>query len=199
MPVANPTTKWMRPPSPNRHSGGRDVEWIGLHTQEGTSTAEQITDYLMREAAQVSYNTVVGDRQTIEVVPLNENPWAAMNANSRADHLLFAGSFAAWGRDKWLSTDTTDGINEDAMLTRGAIWTAWRCQERDIPAVWVGGTGQYPPANRGICGHVDFGQWGGGHTDPGRNFPRDEFMDRVRIALNGEEKTWNLIMRELAP
>lgn len=196
--VENPTTKWMNPMSPNRYGPPRgSIDWVVVHTQEATSTAEQVTDnVLMNPNAQVSYNTVVGDRQTIEVVPPTHSPWAAANANTRADHLLFAGTFAAWTFDKWLSTDTTDGINESAMLTRGAIWTAWRCQERDIPVVWVGGTSTKPPARKGICGHVDLGAWGGGHTDPGNGFPRDEFMDRVRIAYNGEDPAWNAVMVE---
>ncbi len=183
--VPNPVTRQQI--SPNRHSGGRDVDWIVIHTQEGSGTARSITDYLCRPAAQVSYNAVCDDRETVLVVPWDQNPWSAMNANTRGDHILMAGSFAGWSRDKWLSPDARDGKNEDLQLTRTAALVAWRCAVRDIPIRYVGGRGM--PKSPGVCGHVDFGQWGGGHTDPGPNFPWGELISRAISIYNGG-KDW---------
>lgn len=183
--VPNPVTRQQI--SPNRHSGGRDVDWIVIHTQEGAGTARSITDYLCRPAAQVSYNAVCDDRETVLVVPWDQNPWSAMNANTRGDHILMAGSFASWSRDKWLSPDARDGKNEDLQLTRTAALVAWRCAVRDIPIRYVGGRGM--PKSPGVCGHVDFGQWGGGHTDPGPNFPWGELISRAISIYNGG-KDW---------
>lgn len=183
--VPNPVTRTQL--SPNRHSGGRDVDWIVMHTQEGSGNAAGIVNYLGRESAQVSYNAVVDDRETVLVVPWDQNPWSAMNANTRGDHILMAGSFAGWSREKWLSPDARDGKNEDAQLTRAAALVAWRCAVRDIPIRFVGGNGM--PKVPGVCGHIDFGQWGGGHTDPGPNFPWGELISRAISIYNGG-KDW---------
>ncbi|MBF6298205.1 peptidoglycan DD-metalloendopeptidase family protein [Nocardia amamiensis] len=180
--------------SPNCHGGGRDVDWIAIHTQEGRGKASAIIRYLKDPAPAgdpgraVSYNAVVDDRETVLVVPWDHNPWSASNANNRADHILMAGTFAGWSRGKWLETDTADGVDENLMLTRTAALVAWRCTERGIPIEYVGGTGSSaPPRRPGICGHVDFGQWGGGHTDPGRDFPWDELIRRARAFAEGDD------------
>ncbi|WP_159844948.1 peptidoglycan recognition protein family protein [Nocardia sp. CY41] len=165
--------------SPNKHSGGRNVTWVAIHTQEGRGTAASLTNYLCNPNSQVSYNAVVDDAETVLVVPWELNPWSASNANSRADHVCLAGTFASWSRGKWLETNDSDGVDEDLMLTRAAELVAWRCLERDIPIEYVG-DGSVPPDRPGVCGHADFGQWGGGHTDPGPNFPWDELIRRAQ-------------------
>lgn len=179
--------------SPNSHSGGRDVDWITIHTQEGRGLARDIVPYLKNPAPggdpnrAVSYNAVCDDRESVLVVPWDRNPWAAVNANSRADHILMAGSFASWSRGKWLERDASDGVDEDMMLTRTAALVAWRCTVRGLPIEYVGGTGQIPPPRPGVCGHVDFGAWGGGHTDPGGEFPWDELIRRARAFAEGDD------------
>ncbi|WP_282775856.1 peptidoglycan DD-metalloendopeptidase family protein [Nocardia sp. CC201C] len=179
--------------SSNHHGGGRNVSWVAIHTQEGRGLARDIIPYLKNPAPggdpgrAVSYNAVVDDRETVLVVPWDRNPWAAVNANSRADHILMAGTFAAWSRDKWLDRDASDGVDEDLMLTRTAALVAWRCIVRGLPIEYVGGAGHYPPPRPGICGHVDFGAWGGGHTDPGREFPWNELIRRARAFAEGDD------------
>jgi len=189
--MSNPITRTML--SPNCHSGGRGVDWIGIHTQEGGRKAVDLATYCGNPAPggdpnrAVSYNGVVDDVESILVVPWDMNPWSASNANSRADHICAAGSYAGWSRGKWLETDASDGKNEDLELTKLAQLTAWRCQVRGIPPEYVGnyGKGPFPPSKPGICGHMDFGPWGGGHHDPGVNFPWDEFIRRVKAFYNG--------------
>lgn len=188
--VPNPITR--TDISPNSHTGGRDVDWVVIHTQQGVGRARDIVPYLKNPApggnpnAAVSYNAVVDDTETVLVVPWDRNPWSASNANSRGDHILMAGSFAEWSRGKWLSPDASDGKNEDLQLTRTAALVAWRCAVRDIPVRYVGGKF---PTTPGVCGHRDFGQWGGGHTDPGPNFPWDELISRAVSIYNGG-KDW---------
>lgn len=180
--LKDPTTRAQI--SPHRHSGGRNVTWIAIHTQQGRSSAAGLTSYLCNPASEVSYNAVTDDRETVLVVPWDQNPWSASNANNRADHICLAGSFAEWSRGKWLEKDSSDGVNEDLMLTRTAALVAWRCQQRGIPIEYVGG-GSIPPNRPGICGHRDFGQWGGGHTDPGPHFPWDELIYRAKQFAGG--------------
>lgn len=189
--LVSPITKRMLGPTdpPNHYSGrsGKTPRWIALHTQEGGRTAVGLAQFLIDSARTpnpVSYNVVNDDVDTIQCVNDRDGPWAAGNANNYALHICLAGSYAAWSRGKWLETDSRDGKNEDLELTKAARQIAQWCQDRDIPPVYIGGRG-IPWGFDGICGHVDFGAWGGGHFDPGNNFPWDELIRRVKAFLGG--------------
>jgi len=125
-----------------------------------------------------------------------------MNANNIAYHICGAGTYASWGRGRWLSKDAADGLNEDAMLWRIAKAAAAACKDFSIPVTYSGNGGQYRttnwPRGRGICGHVDFGSSGGGHHDPGTGFPFDVLVDRINHYLRPAAPVPNLIDREAA-
>jgi hypothetical protein len=111
----------------------------------------------------VSYNLTVDDTDTVEVVPINEGPWAAMDANNIAVHICIAGSRAAWSVDQWMKRVKS--------LDRAAKAAAAACRQYDIPAVKVLSTNGWPVSPKGLAAHADFGSRGGGHTDPGPYFP----------------------------
>lgn len=168
--------------------GPRDQTlYLGLHTQQAQSDAVNLANFCNNSATTsnpVAYNLVVDDVDTIEVVPVIEAPWSAAEANAIAVHICFAGSFAEWSEGKWLSTDTSDGLDENAMLWRGAKAAAAACQQFGIPAIFAGdGKRVWPVKPKGICGHRDFGRRGGGHSDPGDGFPMAEFIRRVNTFL----------------
>lgn len=167
----NPTT----PANATGNSNGPRAKTLFAvcHTQEGDGTAVSLANYLNNN--KVSYNIVVDSTDTVEVVPVDQGPWAAMAANNIAFHLCFAGSRAGWNRDTWLA--------KDAMLKRGAKAVAAACKQFDIPAVKVLSTNGWPVTPKGIAGHTDFGQRGGGHTDPGPGFPWPEFIQMVQDNL----------------
>lgn len=182
-PLRSPVTRSQI--SPNKHKAAQNISWIAIHTQQGKSNAAGLVNYLCNPASEVSYHYVVDDEETVEVVPENWCPWSASNANNRAIHVCLAGTFAEWSRDKWLEKDSSDGVNEDLMLARTAELVAWiGSRYPGVPLVYVGGGSQPPKAN-GVCGHKDFGQWGGNHFDPGPNFPWDEFMRRITAFSEG--------------
>lgn len=165
--------------------------YVVLHTQQAKASAVELANFTnnswkTQPDNPVSYNLAVDDKDTIETVPVTEGPWAAADANSIAVHICFAGSFAEWLAGKWLETDASDGLNEDAMLTRGAKAVAAACLQFGIPAVYAGdgGVSGWPILPKGIVGHRDFGRRGGAHTDPGNGFPMDEFLRRVRLFLS---------------
>lgn len=160
--------------------------WIAVHTQEGGRTARGLAQFLSLSVNGVSYHAVVDDHELLKCVAEDRAPWSASNANHYAFHVCAAGSYAGWSRDKWLETDARDGKNEDFELTNMARVVAWWCQKYDIPAVWIGGGAQPPWGRDGICGHGDLGAWGGGHHDPGPNFPVNEFVRRVATFLTGK-------------
>lgn len=172
--------------SPNRSKRSKGIpRWICVHTQEGKGSARNLAEgWLAKSASQVSYHAAVDDREILKIVAESDRPWAAMAANDYAFHVVVGGSFAGWSRGKWLETDASDGLNEDAALTNLARVCAWWCDKYRIPAEWIGGRG-IPWGRDGICGHVDFGKWGGGHTDPGVGFPEDELIRRTRALLAG--------------
>lgn len=182
--LANPVTRSRLSPNRSIGRGGVTPRWIVWHTQEGGRTAWDLAGFTATPASQVSYNGVVDDIEIILTVDWANKPWAAANANAYAYHLCAAGSYAAWSRGKWLETDARDGKNEDAELTNLARITAWLCQQHDIPSEYIGGRG-IPWGFDGICGHMDFGAWGGGHHDPGQNFPWDEGIRRVKAFVGG--------------
>lgn len=164
----NPTT----PANATGNSNGprKSTLYAVIHTQEGDGTATSLANYL--NSNKVSYNIVVDAIDTVEVVPVDQGPWAAMEANNIAFHLCFAGSRAGWNRATWLS--------KDAMLRRGAKAVAAACKQFDIPAVKVLSTNGWPVTPKGIAAHADFGKRGGGHTDPGPEFPWPEFIAMVQ-------------------
>lgn len=166
--------------SPNRHRRSKgNPRWIVVHTQEGGRSARGLAGFLADPDSQVSYHSVVDEIERLKCVGEQDSPWAAVNANDYAFHVCAAGSYAGWSRGKWLETDAADGKNEDAELTSLAMVVAWWCAKYAIPAEWIGGRG-IPWGRDGICGHADFGEWGGGHHDPGMGFPVDELIRRTR-------------------
>lgn len=184
------------PNTPDNATGNSDgprgsTAYVVLHTQQAKASAVSLANFCnnswkTQPDNPVSYNLAADDKDTIEIVPVVEAPWSAAAANAIAVHVCFAGSFAEWLAGKWLETDASDGLNEDAMLTRGAKAVAAACLQFGIPAVYAGdgGVSGWPILPKGIVGHRDFGARGGGHTDPGNGFPMDEFLRRVRVFMS---------------
>lgn len=163
-----------------------------LHTQQAKSTAVNLAKFCNNSAGgsnPVAYNLAVDGRDTIVIVPLNEGPWAAADANNIGIHACFAGSFAEWTRGQWLDAadDSGDGLSEDAAITRMAKALAAAHLEYNIPLEYAGDGGRsgWPVKASGVVGHMDFGARGGGHTDPGR-----EFIDGVMSTLLTRAKTF---------
>jgi len=159
-------------------------DYIVIHTQQGgRGDARGLANYCngTSGASAVSYNVATDDVDTVQIVEDHMAPWSAAEANPIGLHVCLAGSYAEWPRGKWLETDASDSLNESAMLDRTARWVAAKAQEHGIPVEYVGDGGQagWPRAPRGICGHMDFGRRGGGHWDPGHEFPWDELLKRV--------------------
>lgn len=173
----------------------RSYDYIVIHTQQGgRGDAPGLANYCngTSGASAVSYNVATDDVDTVQIVEDSMAPWAAAEANPIGLHVCLAGSYAEWPRGKWLETDASDALNEYAMLERTARWVAAKAVEHNIPLEWVGDGGRsgWPLKPRGICGHMDFGRRGGGHTDPGHSFPVDELL---KLALNLVAPPVNLI------
>lgn len=183
--LKDPRTLTQIIPNSYRPRGMPMPKWIAVHTSESNSRVRNLIEFCRTH--EVSYNRFADDRDIAVAVEDADAPWAAVGANKYALHVVATSSFASWSRDKWLDpTVGPDGINEAAQLANVAKVVAYWCSEHGIPAQWIGDKGKVPPWGMdGICGHVDFGAWGGGHSDPGVNFPRNELVRQVQELLTG--------------
>jgi N-acetyl-anhydromuramyl-L-alanine amidase AmpD len=156
--------KWI--PSPNYSSrGGTKVRLVVIHTAEGATTIESLGSFFSNPSSQVSSQTGIDDKLGIcgEYVKRENKPWTQGNANpySTATELC---AFAKWDRAEWL--------RHPNMLENTKQWINEECAAFGIPKVRLNAS-QAQGGQAGVCGHVDLGSAGGGHWDPGPNFPWD--------------------------
>ena len=100
-----------------------------LHTQQAKSTAVNLAKFCNNSAGgsnPVAYNLAVDGRDTIVIVPLNEGPWAAADANNIGIHACFAGSFAEWTRGQWLDAADDSGTVSPRTRQSPAWPRPWR-------------------------------------------------------------------------
>ena len=153
-------------PSPNYSSrGGTKVRLVVVHTAEGALTYQSLGSFFANPASGVSSQTGIDDTPgTIgEYVKREGKPWTQGNANpySTATELC---AFAKWTRADWLK--------HPVMLENCRQWIAEECAHFAIPKVRLTAA-QAQGGVAGVCGHVDLGAAGGGHWDPGPDFPWD--------------------------
>jgi hypothetical protein len=156
--------KWI--PSPNYSSrGGTKVRLVVIHTAEGATTIESLGSFFANPSSQVSSQTGIDDKLGIvgEYVKREMKPWTQGNANpySTATELC---AFAKWNRAEWL--------RHPNMLENTKQWINEECAAFGIPKVRLNAS-QAQGGQAGVCGHVDLGSAGGGHWDPGPEFPWD--------------------------
>lgn len=184
--LPDPSTATIIIPNSYQPRGMASPLWAAVHTSESRSRARDLVEYCRTH--EVSYNRFCDDRDIITAVADADAPWSAVGANKFAYHVVASSSFASWSREQWLDPNPSDGFNEDAQLWNIAkVLAYWAVlnPDRPIPVTWIGDGPRPPWGRNGICGHVDFGAWGGGHTDPGVNFPRATLIARVQSIITG--------------
>jgi hypothetical protein len=92
--------------------------------------------------------------------------WTAAQYNSVAVQTELCG-FAAWTAADWAAHPT--------MLANCAAWIAEEAARYGIPLVKLDAA-QAQGGAAGVCGHADLGAGGGGHWDPGPDFPWGQVM-----------------------
>jgi N-acetyl-anhydromuramyl-L-alanine amidase AmpD len=129
------------------------------HNRPGRSDVDSIHSWFDNPASQASSHVVIDqEAHSTTMVPDDEKAWTQMAYNSDSLSIEFIGSAAG---NEW----KLDG------LKKGAKFTAYWCRKYGIPVRWS--------VAHGICGHKDLGLKGGGHVDPGPNFPRARFLALV--------------------
>lgn len=162
---------------------GVPVSLILIHTNEGPNPPDVFPDMTAENLARwmdtksVSYHKIVDDDSAVNYVGDNRASWSARSANSRSLNLCFTG-FAHWSRQEWLA--------HPRMLARGADIVRHWCKTYSLPKVKLSPS-QVGFNQEGIAGHVDWtlGKRDGSHTDPGKNFPWDIFIEMVLASVSG--------------
>lgn len=171
-PAFDETPIWSNNTSP-RH--GTKVDLFILHTQEGgDGDAAALARWMNNN--QVSYHyTVSTGRQRVSVIDVVDTDlasWSVLSANPRSINLCFAGSRASWKRADWLANRNSIEV--------AAYLAVQDCRKYGIPTTVIA-----PPYVRGagITDHnyVTEVLKDGSHTDVGRGFPWDVFLEYVTL------------------
>lgn len=160
--------------------GAAVTNWL-IHTQEGNGTAQSLAAYLNNPANGASYHYTIDNSVTVvDVVDTDLASWSVGDANGFTINACFAGSFAGWSRDQWLS-NMSNGIDVAAYLA------VLDCQKYRFAT-----TVNPPPYKLGRAPGISDHQWvtdvvgWGTHTDCGPGFPWDVFTAAInKYAGNG--------------
>jgi hypothetical protein len=172
------TRVWI--PSPNVSSrGGTAVRLIVVHTSEGAQDFTSLGNYFKSSSVQASSQVGCDNssRGKIgEYVRRGDKAWTQANANpycTSNELCTPSGAAQGWSNSTWMSKDT--------MLRNCADWIAEEAKALGLPIVKLSPS-QAQGGSKGVCGHGDLGSAGGGHTDPGPNFPWSYVLDLAKGA-----------------
>jgi hypothetical protein len=138
-----------------------------VHTSEGATTYQSLGNFFANPASGVSSHTGIDDTKGVigEYVKRGDKAWTAANANPvavQAELCTPSGAAMGWSAAVWQTHPN--------MLANCAAWIAEEAAAFNIPITKLT-PAQAQGGSVGVCGHGDLGAWGGGHTDPGPNFP----------------------------
>lgn len=161
-----------------------EVKWVVLHSMEAneaSTTAENVAKWFGSGtgAPMASAHYCIDDDSIVQCVKESDVAYHAKSANKYGIGLEHAG-FAKQTRDQWMDTFST------RMLKRSAKLTAGICKRWNIPVSSVDRNG-LKNGDKGITTHNEctFAFEGGqGHSDPGKNFPMDLYLQWVEDAYN---------------
>lgn len=160
---------------------GQKPRYIFVHTQEGGGTAQSLAGFLNNPNNGASYHyTVDNSGVVVDVVDTDLASWSVGDANSYSINLCFAGSYAGWSRQQWLT-------NMGRAIDIAAYLVAQDCKKYGIAAIWLGSGGSYRAASSGVSDHqyvTNVIGWGS-HTDVGKGFPGDVFAAALAKYVSG--------------
>jgi N-acetylmuramoyl-L-alanine amidase len=168
--------------SPNFSSrGGSGVRLVVVHTAEGARSFRDLGGFFASSSAGVSSHVGIDDeRGSIgEYVHRPDKAWTQSNYNPQAVSVELCAApidsshpcGANWSSEEW--------NRHDGMLANLADWIREECTHFGLPITKLSSS-QAQGSGRGVCGHVDLGAGGGGHWDPGPNFPWSRVMEMAR-------------------
>jgi len=183
---------WVGYPRSYTPGRARPIQYVVIHSTEGSegpTSAEAGAAYDKRRTDGTSTHLFVDSDTALREVPDADRAHAArFHGNEIGVQVELCGR-ASQTAAQWHDEYSLP------MLRLAAVEVAAICREHDIPVrrlttdeVRAAYYGQVKP--KGICGHVHvtaaYPEDGGSHTDPGPNFPWDEFLDMVRAEMEDD-------------
>jgi N-acetyl-anhydromuramyl-L-alanine amidase AmpD len=159
--------------------GKRQVRLIVIHSMEAPEkgdTAENVAAFFHGGIDHpASAHLCIDNNSIVQCVLDNDIAFAAPGANNDGVHLELAG-FARQSEGEWL-----DEYGK-SLLEKAADAAAQYCLKYDIPVKHLTNAELANKANRGIVGHVQVSEVfkKSTHTDPGKGFPWEFFLERVK-------------------
>lgn len=160
---------------------GRQIDLVVIHTMEspeGVTTAEDVSRWAAGpNAPKVSWHYAVDVNSVVQCVREQDVAWTAPGANHNGIQIELAGR-AGQGAAGW-----SDPYSK-SQLALAALLVAEICKRHNIPVQLVN-RGGLLIGERGITTHnsVSLAFRRSDHTDPGKDFPMDEFLRMVREAM----------------
>ena len=111
--------------------------------------------------------------------------WTQGNANPYCLSMELC-AYAAYSRDKWLNEQGT-------LLHNAADWVAWMTKKYNVPLRALSNADAQNPDVKGVCQHINFGSWGGGHVDCGSGFPMDKVLEWAASGAPSSESETDMI------
>jgi hypothetical protein len=146
------------------------IRHIVIHSTEGDTAAGAATWFANPESAG-SAHIVVDERECYRTLDDTRVPFGAPGTNTDGFHIEHAG-FARWDRQKWMTHDQT--------LRRGAFKAAFHAIKFGIPLKLLSAN-ELRDGRSGFVTHATVTEaFHGSHTDPGRGFPLDHYMELVK-------------------
>lgn len=176
--------RWYTAVSPGRH-----IQYVVLHSMEAPekgTTAESVAEYFRTTDRKASAHYCIDSDSIVQSVQTKDVAWAAPYANRNGVHLEHAG-YARQSRADWLDGYSTQMLKNSAYLS-GLIL----CPKFAIPARFVNADGlrlgQRDTSVKGFTTHAEVSRAfnPSGHTDPGPEFPLDQYLAWVREVLSGK-------------
>jgi len=187
-----PDLKWMSPAAYGTGRDGKAVRYIVIHYTAGaerSTSAEDGAAYDQHRTDGTSTHYFVDSNSIIQCVPTKNRGNAARNKGNRLG-IQYELCGTAQTRAQWLDAASLP------TLQNAARQVARDCKKYDIPVrrLSVAETREawdrFPSGPKGIVGHVDctnaYPEDGGDHTDPGKDFPWDVFLDMVRAEMEDD-------------
>lgn len=170
---------WIGSPNYSSRSGG--VRLVVVHTAEGARSFRDLGGFFANPSAQVSSHTGIDNERGVigEYVSRPNKAWTQSSYNSMAISTELCGAPYGTNQPCGANWSSAEWNAHDAMLENLADWIREECQYFNLPITKLSAS-QAQGSGRGVCGHVDLGAGGGGHYDPGPNFPWSRVMEMAR-------------------
>lgn len=156
-----------------------------MESQEKPNTAETVAAWFSGPTApKASAHVCVDSNSAVTVVADSDIAWAAPGANNDGLHIEIA------GRAEQSRADWNDAYSRRALNQAAKVAAAW-CIKYKIPAVLLTPDEVEDGKSKGICGHITVTKAFpklGTHTDPGKFFPWDLFIEHVQLLISNQTK-----------